>query len=192
MVLAAPRSQRTNTALVFERGNLIYRYDKIHLFRPAGDHRYFLPGKTIGTFRFGVGRKKVRAGLAICFDLRFPELVRAMAIRGMQILCVPSRWPEARDDAWQALLRARAIENQVFVLGCNAIGPEGGYSYAFDPMGNMLFSNRGYPESQLCTFNLDLHRLAGARRLYNAIREAIVLKQSRIPRVLAHRLPAGR
>jgi len=61
-------------------------------------------------------RLKVRAGGIVCFDLRFPELVRALALRGIHLLIVPARWPAVRDQIWRSLLKARAIENQCYVL----------------------------------------------------------------------------
>ena len=174
----------TNTSLVFQHGHLLHRYDKVHLFRPTGDHRYFTPGRNIGTFVVQGKHVKVRGGAAICFDLRFPELVRRMALDGMQILFVPARWPRVRDEAWQTLLKARAIENQIFVVGCNALGPEGGPSYVFDPLGKMLFSGRKLSRASLPFIDLPLEALSEARRAHQNIREALVLKQARIPRRL--------
>jgi predicted amidohydrolase len=93
----------------------------------------------------------------------------------MKILFVPARWPRQRDEAWRSLLKARAIENQIFVVGCNANDGEGGYSYAFDPLGRMIFSNRGKRESRFLTFSLSLHRLTQARALHSNLREAVLL-----------------
>jgi predicted amidohydrolase len=115
--------KRTNTSIVFAHGRLIHRYDKIHLFHPTGDHRYFSTGSRVKTFRLGGG---LRAGIVICYDLRFPEITRALALQGMRLLLVPSRWPSIRDRAWKTLLRARAIENQIFVIGCN-VGKRGDF-----------------------------------------------------------------
>ncbi len=170
-------SSATNTSLVFSRGRLIHRYDKIHLFKPAGDNRFFARGKTIRIFTFRSGSRRLRAGVVICYDLRFPELIRKMALQGMQMLFVPARWPKSRDDAWQTLLKARAIENQLFVIGCNALGVEGGYSYAFDPLGRMIFSNRQQPHSRRGIFKIDLRRLVAARRIHRNIEDAVLLKE---------------
>ena len=170
-------SPATNTSLVFSRGRLIHRYDKIHLFKPTGDKRFFIRGRSVRTFTFRVRSRLLRAGVAICYDLRFPELIRKMALEGMQTLFVPARWPKSRDDAWRTLLKARAIENQLFVVGCNALGAEGGYSYAFDPLGRMIFSNRRQPRSRRGAFNIDLGQLAVARRLHRNIEDAVLLKK---------------
>jgi predicted amidohydrolase len=172
----------TNTSCVFHRGRLVYRYDKIHLFRPAGDTRYFHRGDRIGTFRFPISPGGLRAGVILCYDLRFPELVRAMALRGLDVLFVPARWPRKRDLAWRALLRARAIENQIFVVGCNAPGREGGYSYVFGPLGEELFSSRGKAGRAYWSVRLPLGRLAESRRLHDNLRDAVLLKEVKRPR----------
>ena len=75
-----------------------------------------------------------------------------LAREGIQLLLVPARWPAVRDDAWQTLLKARAIENQIFVAGCDAADSEGGYSYVFDPMGRLLLSSRQRPKRRCTPF----------------------------------------
>ncbi len=167
----------TNTSLVFSKGRLIHRYDKIHRFPPTGDVKYFGAGKLQSkAFNISARRMQIRTGVVICYDLRFPELIRAQALQGMQLLLVPARWPLARDTAWQTLLKARAIENQIFVVGCNSIDIEGGYSYAFDPLGEMIFSNRRAPQKQLHFFEINLAVLANARKLHRNLRDAIFLR----------------
>jgi predicted amidohydrolase len=193
IVYRDPSGASTNTSLVFHRGRLIHRYDKIHLFRPAGDHRYFAPGKTLCTFTARVRRARVRCGVVICYDLRFPELIRALAVRGLDLLFVPARWPAVRDDHWRTLLKARAIENQIFVVGCNARGNEGGWSYVFDPLGRMVFSSRGKAERRVHSVPLDLRVIAESQRMHRNLDEAVVLRSSRAPvRVTARRAPERR
>jgi predicted amidohydrolase len=166
---------------VYCRGRLIHRYDKIHLFRPSGDHRYFRPGTKIRTFRVALPGVRITCGIIICYDLRFPELVRAMAREGLEVLFVPARWPAVRDDAWRTLLKARAIENQVFVVGCNKFGEEGGWSYAFDPLGEMVFDSHAEPAVEAHLLVLDLGRIAEARRFHRNLNEAVVLRS--LPRL---------
>jgi len=177
MYFAGDPSVYTNTSLAFCRGRLIHRYDKIHLFKPAGDNRYFQRGKSIRAFTVGRRTGQVKVGVVICYDLRFPELIRSLALQGMKLLIVPARWPRSRDDAWFTLLKARAIENQVFVVGCNAVGEEGGYSYAFDPLGALVFSNRKKRGRFLHTFAIDLQQLQTARNLHNNLKDAVLLRQ---------------
>jgi len=171
----------TNTSLVFRHGRCVHRYDKIHLFRPAGDHRYFRAGTGVRSFLVPVRDKRIRTGVIICYDLRFPELSRMLAREGIQLLLVPARWPAVRDDAWQTLLKARAIENQVFVAGGDAADSEGGFSYVFDPTGRLLFTNRQGPERTLNTVLLDLRLLHEARRVHRNIRDAVMLRGATFP-----------
>src|SRR5512140_25373 len=185
--VASPSGRCSNSSLIFRHGQLVHRYDKVHLFKPTGDHTFFSPGKTIGTFTVTLKRRRIRAGVIICYDLRFPELIRAMATEGIQILIVPARWPKVRDEAWQTLLKARAIENQIFVLGCNAKGDEGGFSYAFDPTGRMIFTNRGRKARDTELFTIDLDTPAAARQPHDNLREAVLLQQTTFPRTFTRR-----
>lgn len=169
-----PDGTTTNTCFVFTSGRQVARYDKIHLFRPTGDHRYFVRGNSVSTFTLG-GKRGLRAGVVICYDLRFPELIRKLGLRGIQVLFVPARWPIVRDDAWRTLLKARAIENQIFVVGCNALGGEGGYSYAFDPHGKEVFDSRARPRSPMHSFVLDPGRLRAAKKMHDNLRDAVLL-----------------
>ena len=170
-------SGRTNTSFAFTRGRMVHRFDKIHLFGPAGDTRYFRPGRTIRTFSIPHDSGRIRAGVIICYDLRFPELVRRMSRRGIKLLLVPARWPRVRDDAWYTLLKARAIENQIFVVGCNALGKEGGHSYVFGPGGRLLYSNKRAYNRLFHECVLDLRELDSVRMLHNNIRDAVLLKK---------------
>ncbi len=129
-----------NTALVFDRaGELIASYDKTHLFTPMGEHEYFAAGDALCVFTLD----GVRCGLIICYDLRFPELTRSLALQGIDLLLVPAEWPGVRIEHWQTLNRARAIENQIFLACCNGCGTAGetvygGSSAVYDPWGAVL------------------------------------------------------
>ena len=129
-----------NTACVFDReGNCIARYDKTHLFSPMGEDDFFQKGDHLCTFTLD----GVKCGLIICYDLRFPELTRALALQGMEMLFVVSQWPDVRIPHLQALCAARAIENQCFVVCCNGCGTAGetvfgGRSAIYDPLGQVL------------------------------------------------------
>jgi len=174
-------SRVTNTSLVFHRRRIIHRYDKIHLFRPTLDHRYFAPGADVRIFNAQIGRSRIRCGVVICYDLRFPELARALASQGMDLLFVPARWPVARDQAWRTLLQARAIENQIFVAGCNARGVEGGYSYVFAPTGECLFQTKGRASKPVEFVELDLTLRDTAHKLHRNLEEAVYLKSMKLP-----------
>lgn len=129
-----------NTACVFDRaGNCVAEYDKTHLFTPMGEHAYFTPGDHLCRFRLD-GHD---CGLVICYDIRFPELTRTLAVQGMDMLFVVSQWPAARIGHLRALTVARAIENQAFVICCNSCGDAGethygGFSAVIDPWGELL------------------------------------------------------
>ena len=123
-------------------GTLLGRYRKLHLFRLLEEDRYLIEGDEGVLLELPWGR----AGLAICYDLRFPELLRQYALAGAELLILPAEWPAVRVEHWRALLRARAIENQCFVIACNGAGTSGslvvgGYSALIDPMG--AISGRG-------------------------------------------------
>ncbi len=130
-----------NTAYVLDRrGGCIASYDKTHLFSPAAEQKYFNRGDGLCTFHLD----GVKCGLIICYDLRFPELTRSLALQGIELLFVPAQWPALRIEHWRTLTRARAIENQIFLACCNGCGPAGrkarygGYSAVFDPWGRIL------------------------------------------------------
>ncbi|MEK7485936.1 MAG: nitrilase-related carbon-nitrogen hydrolase, partial [Planctomycetota bacterium] len=91
---------------------------KIHLFSLMSEKQYFQPGQH--TFLFDVNQH--RCGTLICYDLRFPELSRKLALQGAEILFFPMEWPFPRTEIFQTLLKARAIENQCFVVGNNICG----------------------------------------------------------------------
>ncbi|GAB6281094.1 MAG: hypothetical protein STSR0007_12550 [Thermovirga sp.] len=85
----------------------------------------------------------ITASVSICFDIRFPEFIRSLALSGTDLLFVPAQWPLTRIDHWTTLIRARAIENQMFVVGCNRCGKGGkdlygGHSIAVAPDGTVL------------------------------------------------------
>ena len=134
-----------NTSYVFDRnGDCVCEYDKTHLFSPMGEDKFFEKGSKFSRF-FLDGKA---CGVIICYDLRFPELVRNLATEGLDILFVVSQWPDVRIPHLTALAKARAIENQMFVAVCNSCGRAGetkfgGNSVIFDPWGEELDSADG-------------------------------------------------
>jgi predicted amidohydrolase len=128
-----------NTSLLYSHGEKAAEVSKTHLFRPLGDDQYFAHGTPMTPLALDCHGEVVRTGVIVCYDLRFPEIVRPMFKRGLDLLIVPARWPSVRDDVWKLLLRARAIENQCFVVGVDARDDEGGGSYAYAPDGKSVF-----------------------------------------------------
>jgi len=129
-----------NTIYAFDReGRMHARYSKIHLFRLMDEHHYLSPGDEIG--RLSIDGHA--AGMMICYDIRFPELARNIALGGAKILFVPAQWPNPRLHHWRTLLMARAIENQMYVCAVNRVGSDGksdffGHSMIIDPWGEVL------------------------------------------------------
>ena len=126
--------------LIDERGGVAAAYRKVHLFSPTGEHRHFAGGDSPA---LGVAAG-LRVGLLTCYDLRFPELARSLALAGAQVLAVVAQWPAARASHWRLLARARALENQLFVAACNRCGTSreglafGGGSLVCSPQGEVL------------------------------------------------------
>jgi predicted amidohydrolase len=146
---AHPSERGANTSVhVSPDGELRAVYRKIHLFDVEIDgmvhaeSRAFTAGEEIVTSK---GVDGTVLGLTVCFDLRFPELYRILALRGAEVLTVPSAFtlPTTRDH-WEILLRARAVENQCYVVAPNQIGEHpggtrsGGRSMIVDPWGTVL------------------------------------------------------
>ena len=180
--LRQKKGKPTNSVLVYRHGRFLFRYDKIHLFRPAEEPRLFTAGTTIGTCPLTFTRTRRRAGVILCYDLRFPELTRFLAREGIEILLVPARWPAIRDEAWRSLLKARAIENQIFVAGCNGRGEEGGHSYVFDPAGTLLLDTRQSPDKPAYSVELDLAIVRENRARMNYFDDAVMMKRLALPR----------
>ena len=152
-----------NTLYIIDgNGQIREGYRKLHLFRLTDEHRYFSPGSRVVTADTALGRM----GLMICYDLRFPELARTLALSGARILIVPAQWPKARAMHWQTLLRARAIENQVFIIGANRTGSDEdlsfpGLSAIIDPWGQVLAKAKD--KDGIISAELDMNRVTQAR-----------------------------
>jgi predicted amidohydrolase len=113
------RRMFNTSVLIDRRGTICARYRKIHLFSYRSEEKRSLIAGTevvVTPTELGV------IGLSICYDLRFPELYRAMVKQGAEIIVCPAAWPSPRLEHWIALNRARAIENQCYFIGCNQVG----------------------------------------------------------------------
>jgi omega-amidase len=139
-LLEAADGRIYNSLALFGPDGLMGRYRKLHRFRLMHEHEYLAAGEEpvlLTNTPWG------ETALAICYDLRFPELFRGYAVAGARLILLPAQWPKPRIDHWRTLLRARAIENQCVVAGCNRIGadPEnvfGGASAVIGPWGEVL------------------------------------------------------
>ncbi len=129
-----------NTASLFSpTGKCLGHYNKIHLFRLMEEDRYLAAGQATPVFDLPWGQ----SAIAICYDLRFPELFRRYALAGARIIFLPAEWPYPRLEHWRTLLQARAIENQLFIAACNRVGESkgekfSGHSAIYDPWGRLV------------------------------------------------------
>ena len=129
----------SNKALaVFPNGSAT-SYEKHQLFTFAGEDQAYRVGDALSTFSYAGGC----VGLSICYDLRFPEIYRALAKAGAELLINIANWPQQRTAHWVTLLQARAIENQCYVAGVNRAGSDpnheyGGRSLLVDPQGEII------------------------------------------------------
>jgi omega-amidase len=160
----AERDKIYNTSYVLDAdGRVAGEYRKMHLFSLTGEPDHFARGRTPLVCDTSIGR----LGIAICYDLRFPELVRRLALDGAEIICLSALWPVSRIDHWSLLLRSRAIENQLFVMGCNGCGVEGdaqygGASAIISPTGKVLGEAGDREEAVIA--RLDFAEMEGFRR----------------------------
>ncbi|WP_292519943.1 nitrilase-related carbon-nitrogen hydrolase [Methanoculleus sp.] len=147
IIEAGPGDLPKNTAVVLgPDGRLLAAYAKMHLFSPDGEDRNYTAGDRIATFIVD----GVTFGLAVCYDLRFPELFRIYALAGVECMLIPAAWPCSRLSHWETLLPARALDNRYYVAGVNTAGGPGevycGGSLAADPDGTIIARGGGREE----------------------------------------------
>lgn len=139
-----------NTFLLIDDTGIIGKYRKIHLF-PDEKH-YFAPGDKTEVVHTKFGK----IGLATCYDVRFPELFRRMMEDEADFVLLCANFPKVRRMHWEVLVKARAIENQFYVIACNRVGRDlkqeyHGRSMAVDPLGNVLAVGEDREEVLKCT-----------------------------------------
>jgi len=147
-----------NTAVWFDpQGQNQAEYSKIHLFRLMAEEQFLTAGEKLAMLTTPWGK----AGLAICYDLRFPEMFRAYALAGARLVFLPSEWPHPRLAHWQTLVRGRAIENQMFLIACNRVGTSKnshffGHSCMIDPWGETVIEGDESPQLLVATIDTSL------------------------------------
>ncbi|ADH86659.1 nitrilase-related carbon-nitrogen hydrolase [Desulfurivibrio alkaliphilus] len=162
---ASPSHLPYNTLYLVGPRGVVGSYHKQRLFAPMGEPEYFRPGALSGPIAGPAGP----VGGLVCFDLRFPELTAAQVRRGGAVMLVAAQWPRLRQEHWRILLRARAIENQIFVVACNTCGRVGdtdfaGCSAIVAPDGELL-AEAAEQESGLLA-PLDFARLNAVRSFF--------------------------
>jgi len=147
-------------------------YDKRHLFAYGEEDKHY----TAGTKRLVASVNGWKINLMICYDLRFPVWSRQQGKLEYDVLIYVANWPEKRNTAWKTLLRARAIENQCYIIGVNRVGNDGnniyhnGDSTVVDPLGEILYQKTG--EEDVFTIQLNKDRLKEVREKFQFWRDA--------------------
>ncbi|MEO0144205.1 MAG: carbon-nitrogen family hydrolase [candidate division WOR-3 bacterium] len=160
-----------NRSFLFDRnGNIVGYYSKMKLFKGLNEHLIFKAGDKLGIFDTEFGR----IGVMICYDLRFPEIARKLTFDGVKIIFVPSQWPISRIEHFKVLLRARAIENQLFVIGINRYGLEnenffGGNSLVISPKGEIIL-DMGIGE-KFSVIDIDINEVDEYRRSFPVLND---------------------
>ncbi|MDE3032735.1 MAG: carbon-nitrogen family hydrolase [Acidobacteriota bacterium] len=160
-----------NAAFVLDPGgSLVAAYRKLHPFTYGEEHQHYVGGDDCPVFHLD----GIPCGLQICYDLRFPEPFRSLAVRGAEVVFLPANWPLRRIEAWSTLLAARAIENQMAVCGVNRVGRDPlaeypGRSAILDPFGVALAT--GGESEGLVVGDLDLTKLRAWRERFPALKD---------------------
>lgn len=134
-----------NCAVIIDNhGQLVLKYRKIHLFplKPMEESEFFAHGDNSNTNSL-VNINGINFGILICFDLRYPEISRRLVLEGADCIIYLAEFPKPRDDVWTTLLKARAMENQTFIIGANRVGEDTKISYfgksiVIDPNGKTI------------------------------------------------------
>lgn len=150
-------------AIVDRNGRLAARYRKAHLFTHISEHRFLKRGDSLTVATI----EGMQWGVMICYDLRFPEMARSLALKGAEVIVAPSAWPFPRLNHWCTLLASRAIENQLYVVGANRSGVDKdlrfcGSSRVIDPYGMVMASAPEIGE-QILFAEIDKSRVSEAR-----------------------------
>jgi len=153
-----------NKLMIVSEGRVIYDYDKIHPFNYGEEGRHYIGGHEVKTTTL----KNMELSGFVCYDLRFPEIFQAVSGHADMILVI-ANWPKERILHWETLLRARAIENQCYIIGVNRIGKGNGLEYiessmAFDPLGERL--TKAHSKSELMVVDVDADRVKQVRKQF--------------------------
>lgn len=152
-------------------GDVLGSYRKRRLFPLLKEEMYFSPGREISVFSSPWGK----IGVQICYEIRFPEGFKELRIKGANIVFIPAQFPHPRENHWETLIRARAIENQYFVIGCNRVGPDSpslsyfGNSLIVDPWGEVLLKARG--KECVVSLEIDLSLVDKIRNAFPLIQD---------------------
>ena len=169
VVTRAADGRGRNDAIVYAPGGKpLARYCKLHPFSFAGETKHYEAGEKIALFDW----HDFHVAPFVCYDLRFPEIFRRAVRAGAELMVVIANWPQPREDHWLALLKARAVENQAYVVGVNRCGSDphvrySGRSLILGPRGETLAA-AGEGE-QLLQAEIELAPLLEYRRQFPAL-----------------------
>lgn len=166
-----------NTSFLFDAdGRTAGIYRKTHLFTLLHEEAHMAPGEHLSVVDTPWGR----TGLAVCYDIRFPELFRTYALKGAEIVFCPMAFPYPRLEHWKILVRARAIENQMYVAGINQVGsedygPDGvvtyfGDSVIVDPWGRTVVE-AGETDEMLLTATIQMDQVKEVRTKMTVLKD---------------------
>ncbi|MGW3607055.1 carbon-nitrogen family hydrolase [Micromonospora sp. NPDC005161] len=174
-----PTGRLHNTAvLVDPTGEVLLDYRKIHVFGYQSlESKLLSAGQRADVADTALGQ----VGMTTCYDLRFPELYRHLVDQGAELVIVPAAWPAARLEHWKLFTRTRAVENQLFLLACNAAGKQGdvelaGHSVVVDPWGRVL-AEAGAGEEVLYT-EIDRAAVTEIRREFPVLEDRRLRNQA--------------
>ena len=161
----------SNNAIFLDKtGQILGIYIKIHPFSLSGENEFYVSGNSLKIVDFD----SFSIGLTICYDLRFPELYSSLGTHSELVVNIAS-WPSQRLNHWTTLLKARAIENQIFMVGVNRIGSDGnGQHYV---KSSMIFNPNGiklepiHSEDELDVFDLDISTLTDFKSRFSTTQD---------------------
>jgi predicted amidohydrolase len=169
MVIKHENKGLNKSLMINKNGKIIGDYTKIHPFSFANEDKFFNSGENLCFIDF----HEFKIGLTICYDLRFPELYSALG-KNCHIIFNIANWPKKRIEHWQTLLKARAIENQIFIAGVNRIGVDGNNlnyqesSYLFDPGGKKINTKLNFSQK---IFEISFNDVVNYRREFNTVKD---------------------
>ncbi|MCS7121608.1 MAG: carbon-nitrogen family hydrolase [Archaeoglobaceae archaeon] len=157
-----------NSAVLIWKGEIVGKYRKNILFPLSDEKKFFKAGNKLEVFETDFGR----IGVIICYEIRFPELSRKLTKMGAEMIIVPAEFPKDRIEHWKTLIKARAIENQLFVIGANCVDGNmecGGRSMIVDPMGKVLAEAGELQE--VVVSDVDLKEIEKVRKEFPFLKE---------------------
>lgn len=157
-------SEYYNKCIMVSDGKILYDYDKIHPFSYGEEGKHYIGGHEVKTLSY----KEMNMAGFVCYDLRFPEVFQAVSDK-TELIFVIANWPKERVLHWETLLRARAIENQCYVVGVNRVGKGNGLEYiessmAFDPLGERL--TKAHSKSELMVVDVEAEKVLEVRKQF--------------------------